>query len=333
MAGVSDEEIARLANRLAMLVSDDGEADNAGRAVGALARRLGLSGGQLKAIFMAGAELAGAQTVRLASQANKIRVLEGHAELLREALAGAEAVGRQHARERDALREEVASLRAALGARRQRRRVGWMAVLAMLVVAGGLGGVGYSLPWLYGALHTAPSGGAPVYHTAQVRDRASVLRQQPDPAAPEVSTLPVGARLTVRRVLWHNLMQWVEVDFDGKSGFVLSTDVDLSQRETPLDFGLALRVDARAHPERGRPWGARRAPRSHAPRSLRRRRTRDHGEEDRRLHQAANSGRQGQPVAAGGPALGQRGLNIMAFVKEFNAVDRADGAGHAGARW
>ena len=211
---------------------------------------------------------AGAQTVRLASQANKIRVLEGHAELLREALAGAEAVGRQHARERDALREEVASLRAALGARRQRRRVGWMAVLAMLVVAGGLGGVGYSLPWLYGALHTAPSGGAPVYHTAQVRDRASVLRQQPDPAAPEVSTLPVGARLTVRRVLWHNLMQWVEVDFDGKSGFVLSTDVDLSQRETPLELGLALRVDARAHPERGRPWGARRAPRSHAPRSL-----------------------------------------------------------------
>lgn len=237
MAGVSDEEIARLANRLAMLVSDDGEADNAGRAVGALARRLGLSGGQLKAIFMAGAESAGAQTVRLASQANKIRVLESHAKSLREALAGAEAVGRQHARERDALREEVASLRAALGARRQRRRVGWMAVLAMLVVAGGLGAVGYSLPWLYGALHTAPSGGAPVYHTAQVRDRASVLRQQPDPAAPEVATLPVGARLTVRRVLWHNLMQWVEVDFDGKSGFVLSTDVDLSRRETPLNSG------------------------------------------------------------------------------------------------
>ena len=145
--------------------------------------------------------------------------------------------GRQHARERDALREEVATLRAALGARRQRRRVGWIAALAMVVVAGGLGAVGYSLPWLYGLLHSPPPGGAPVYHTAQVRDRPSVLRQQPDSAAPEVATLPVGARLTVRRVLWHNLMQWVEVEFDGKSGFVLSTDVDLSRRETPLDSG------------------------------------------------------------------------------------------------
>jgi len=36
---MSEDEIGRLANRLAMLVSDDGEADNAGRAVGALARR------------------------------------------------------------------------------------------------------------------------------------------------------------------------------------------------------------------------------------------------------------------------------------------------------
>ena len=32
-----------------------------------------------------------------------------------------------------------------------------------------------------------------------------------------------------------------------------------------------------------------------------------------------------------GPALGQRGLNIMAFVKEFNAVTQAHGARDAGA--
>ena len=44
------------------------------------------------------------------------------------------------------------------------------------------------------------------------------------------------------------------------------------------------------------------------------------GKEDRWIHQAADSSRQGKPVAPVGPALGQRGLNIMSFVKEFNAV-------------
>jgi hypothetical protein len=52
---VSGEDVERLAARVAMLVSDDGEADNAGRAVGQLARRLGLSGGDLKAMLLAGA--------------------------------------------------------------------------------------------------------------------------------------------------------------------------------------------------------------------------------------------------------------------------------------
>ena len=41
MAEVSQDDIERLAARVAMLVSDDGEAANAGRAVGQLARRLG----------------------------------------------------------------------------------------------------------------------------------------------------------------------------------------------------------------------------------------------------------------------------------------------------
>lgn len=76
VAGFSEEEIERLANRLAMLVSDDGEADNAGRAVGSLARRLGLTGGQLKAIFMAGAESAGGHAAKLEEQATRIARLE-----------------------------------------------------------------------------------------------------------------------------------------------------------------------------------------------------------------------------------------------------------------
>ena len=57
-----------------------------------------------------------------------------------------------------------------------------------------------------------------------------------------------------------------------------------------------------------------------APRASEVRRVPEDGEEDRRLHQAADSGGQGQSFPARGPALGQRGLNIMQFVKEFNAA-------------
>jgi hypothetical protein len=143
-------------------------------------------------------------------------------------LASAEAVSRQYARERDALRAEVATLHAALAARRRRRRVRWLALVAVLIVASGLAAAITYAPWLYAELRGPPPGAAPVYHTARVRDRPSALREQPDPQAPALTTLPVGTRLVVRRVLWHNLMQWVEVEFEGKSGFVLSTDVDLS---------------------------------------------------------------------------------------------------------
>jgi 50S ribosomal protein uL11 len=43
------------------------------------------------------------------------------------------------------------------------------------------------------------------------------------------------------------------------------------------------------------------------------------GKEDYWLHQAAGSCRQSQPQPPIGPALGQRGLNIMEFCKTFNA--------------
>ena len=48
-----------------------------------------------------------------------------------------------------------------------------------------------------------------------------------------------------------------------------------------------------------------------------------------KLQVAAGAAKPSPPI---GPALGQRGLNIMEFCKAFNAQDRADGQGHARSR-
>ncbi len=224
---MNEEEIGRLANRMGMLVSDDGEADNAGRAVGALARRLGLSGGQLKAIFMAGAASAGVQTAKLAEQAAQIASLQAEIGKLREALKAAEAATRTALRERDALSNEADQLYDALDDRRSARRT--RAVLALVVVLGVAGGI-----WLAVAgptLHFGPktvADGTPFYRSALVHERASVVHREPDQASPVLMTLTEGTRVAVRRTLWHNLMQWVEVEVGGQTGYVLSTEVDLS---------------------------------------------------------------------------------------------------------
>ena len=137
LSGVGDEEIERLANRLAMLVSDGGEADNAGRAVGALARRLGLSGGQLKAIFMAGADSAVAQTVR-------VRRVQREAARLRERLAEAEAAMATLQRERDSLLREAEQLQGELTVRRHGRRLRLLSAVAVVLMLGGAAAlVGY----------------------------------------------------------------------------------------------------------------------------------------------------------------------------------------------
>lgn len=222
MTGIGEEEIERMANRLAMLVSDDGEADNAGRAVGQLARRLGLSGGQLKAIFMAGAESAAAQSVR-------VRRLERETVRLRDKLSAAEADADALRRERDALRREAAELHAELLARRRGRRMRWGAVTASVLMLGGAAAlIGYGPKLRIGEASEPPGAGTPVYRLAIVHDRPAVLRRDPDTAAPALATLPPGTRLAVRRLLWHDLTQWVEVAHDGQSGYVLSTEVDLS---------------------------------------------------------------------------------------------------------
>ena len=228
MAGMSEEEIGRLANRLAMLVSDDGEADNAGRAVGQLARRLGLSGGQLKAIFMAGVETGGAKAALLAEQTQRIAGLEDELDQTREALRRSEMAMRAALRDRDAQRLEAEQLREAIDRRRTSRQVRW--ALGLVVMAGLIGGA-----WLavYGpALHLidrqTQADGSPFFRSGVVHEANVALRKAPDSAAPALAMLAEGTHVVVRRTLWHNLEQWVEVEVGGQTGYVLGTEINLS---------------------------------------------------------------------------------------------------------
>lgn len=228
MSTVSDDEIERLASRMAMLVSGDGEADNAGRAVGAMARRIGLSGGQLKAIFVAGIKSA-AGSARLAEQAARMSQMETEIDRLRETLRKTEGAMRSLQRERDVLRGETERLGSALDERRSGRQVKWaVGLVSVLAIVGAvyLARFGPRLR-LFGDMPDKQVG-TPFYHSAVVRDRPLPMHASPDETTPVTDTFAVGTHLTVKRVLWHNLQQWVEIEVGSETGYVLSTDVDLS---------------------------------------------------------------------------------------------------------
>lgn len=228
MKGMSEDEIARLANRLAMLVSDDGEADNAGRAVGQLARRLGLSGGQLKAIFMAGMEAGNAQSAKVLAQATRIRELEEELAETQEGRRRAEHVARAAQRDRDVLRQEVEELHARRDRRRTSTQVRW--AVGLVVLAGLVGGGWLALrsPALRLIDRQTLAAGSPFYRSGIVHEQNVALRKEPDSASPALAMLTEGTHVTVKRTLWHNLEQWVEVEYAGQTGYVLGTEINLS---------------------------------------------------------------------------------------------------------
>jgi hypothetical protein len=225
---MKDEEIEGLANRLALLVSDDGEADNAGRAVGAQARRMGLSGGQLKGIFLAGIGALAAKAVRLTEQNQKINELEADLQEAREALLRIDALARSLQRERDALRGESEQLHEALDRRRTSRQVRF--AVGIVILAGLAGGTwlavsGRALRWRD---RDAQVDSSPFFRSGIVHEKNVVLRKTPDASGETLAVLTEGTQLVVKRTLWHNLEQWVEVEVGGQTGFVLSTEVNLS---------------------------------------------------------------------------------------------------------
>lgn len=229
MAEVSQEDIERLAARVAMLVSDDGEADNAGRAVGQLARRLGLSGGDLKQLFLNGtlglsrkprpAEPVGAQQ-EIASLKRSLRRLENVIENLQE--------------ERDQLVSAAGQSRLALYQARARQRQNWViggvGLVVLLVVGAVVGFADFNfaprqqaLPGTVAAVPWKPAPGT----TASVRSARGTLYAEADTTSSPVTYLPAGTKVQVRRVLWNMMTQWAEVEALGKTGYVPMTEIDL----------------------------------------------------------------------------------------------------------
>ena len=214
MAELSNEDLERLASRIAMLASEGGEAENAGRAVAALARRLGLTGGQLKAFFLAGATNNMRRLPRpdVVDAAQQIDELEREISALRHGLKLTEAQARNSQRERDALRVEnnmlVDAIDRARSAEQVRRLIAGVVVAAVVLVvlvitlgpvlrAGPVAGVAPSSP--VGSAYT---------RSAVVRGGGATLLRDPEMGSAVVTQLPKGVRMMVRQTLWRGQMQW-----------------------------------------------------------------------------------------------------------------------------
>jgi len=227
---MSEDSLERLASRLAMLTGEEGEAENAGRAVGAMAHRLGLSGGELKAIFLAGVD-ALRQRAEQREATPDVEALQAEVSSLRHAVEMVERALLQAERERDELRSSHGALNEMLARGRSGRRAfRFLAALLMLIVAGGAtaallsAGPGLVLPSLWPRSQpTAATSG----RLGVVRVGSAELHEQPDASSLMLATLPAGTRLGVKRMVWRSLMQWAEVEVDGRTGYILGTEIDL----------------------------------------------------------------------------------------------------------
>lgn len=222
MAEVSQDDIERLAARVAMLVSEDGEAANAGRAVGQLARRLGLSGGDLKELFLTGSLSGGRKPVEPSVDAQQ------EIATLKRNLRRLEHVVHNLQEERDQLVAEAGSLRVGMYRARANRKLRWMiGVMGVLVIAVG----GWAVAYLDFDMAPRP----PRRETALgqnatgvvVRSVRGTLYSEPDKASAPVSFVPAGTRLPLRRLVWNMMTQWAEVDLNGKTAYVPTTEIDL----------------------------------------------------------------------------------------------------------
>jgi hypothetical protein len=230
---VTEDDIRRLADRLAMVVSTDGEADNAGRAIGQLARNFGLTGGQLKELLIAGATA----TVLEA----RLKRLEWEAATLQQGLTKTQARCEVAEADREALVRDVDALQTKLRAGRRRRLALAVVVVVAAVIgaiaAGGALGTAGMVRSLIGMAGTAsPGPGSPgtgvarmaVVRMAVVRAGHVTVFASPDPSGQVLASVPAGTSLRVHNMVWNQLILWAEVEIGDRLGYVRSTDVDVS---------------------------------------------------------------------------------------------------------
>jgi hypothetical protein len=246
LAEVSDDDLERLAARLAMLVSEEGEAEAAGRAVSHLTRRLGMTGGQLKEMFLAGASgRPAAPSAPPHARATDIERLEREIATLRRGARETEYELRNAERERDVFRSDVERLRGALfraqSMARAERILGGIVLVAVLVAAA----VAYIVPFgrtpapapAPEASMQLPSPHMPgdqqpdVRRIATVRSAHALVYAEPDHAARVIASLTPGSSLVVHRLFWNMLYQWAEVEVASGIGFVVTTDITIADSQ------------------------------------------------------------------------------------------------------
>jgi hypothetical protein len=230
---ISAEDLERLANRVAQLAGYDQDADNAGRAIGAMARRMGISGSELREWLLAGAnrypQHGGEPEIRAPDQSEVAR-LERALANSQHSLRVVEAQLRHSQSERDALKEEtallVASLDRARSSEQVRRYVGIAAVAAAILGAAVLA----FGPALRPAVQDDQSRpfGSPFLGTGVIRGNATPVYRAPEAASPVITQLTSGARVGVRQTVDRSGERWVEVEVGGVVGYVQSAAIDIA---------------------------------------------------------------------------------------------------------
>ncbi len=198
---MTDDEAERLASRVALLASDSGEAEAAGRAVGQLAVRMGLTGGDLRAIFMRGVT---------ESQGNP--ALEDAYKAMR--------------RDRDRLLIEGAHLRQQLTKARAMAQLGRLLGILGLIAA--VAGGAYA--WLGGSQQPSPESVTRALAAGVVglvHSDAALVYARPDRGAALLAALHRGDRVIVRRLIWNRLVQWAEIQVGGQTGYVQAAALHL----------------------------------------------------------------------------------------------------------
>ena len=257
MSEVNGDDIERLASRLAMMVSEEGEAANAGRAVAQLARRLGLTGGALKEMFLYGAMPGVARPAPPPSTA-ELDKLEREVSVLRKSMRVLEANNRDLEHQREVMIRQIEGMRSRVATADSRSQIGFILFGVVLLAAAGAGAVS----WLMALRETdrpvpitavAPSSSSIVIagpdrsaiNTAETLDYGPVLRRvgvirpgravarrEPKEAAAALATLQEGAPVVVRRVFSIGRVQWAEVEIGSSFGFMVASEIDLGYGAT-----------------------------------------------------------------------------------------------------